>query len=226
MRKNNAKINKSQFTEELQKKYPCFKKGRDDFVAKCIVCDYGTFVSVANKGRLSLDMHVESTKYKKAIRRETLSAKVTDYFTKPGTHTEDNVAAAEATTVFYTVKHHQSYKSDDCTSPLMRKLFPKSNISKKYFCARTKVEAIVNNVISPMTVKYVLNDILEHGIMYLRVATDSSNHQSNKLFSIVAQYFDWKHGVLQPKLLEVKSTTNETSLTIANEVKETLTKMS
>ena len=76
-----------------------------------------------------------------------------------------------------------------------------------------------------MTVKYVLNDIQERGIMYLEVATDSSNHQSTKLFLFLVQYFDWKHGGLQQKLLEVKSTTNEKSLTIANEVKKTLTKM-
>ena len=58
------------------------------------------------------------------------------------------------------------------------------------------------------------------------VATDSSNnHQSTKFLSIVVQYFDWKHGGLQSKLLEVKSTTNETSITIANELKETMTKM-
>ena len=107
----------------------------------------------------------------------------------------------------------------------MRKLFPDSNILKKYSCARTKVEAIVNTVLSPMTVKYVLNDIQEHGIMYLGVATDSSNHQSTKLFPIAVQYFDWKQGGLQSELLEVESTTNETFLTIANEVKETLTKM-
>ena len=67
----------------------------------------------------------------------------------------------------------------------MRKLFPHSNISKKYSCARTKIEAIANNVLSPMTVKYVLNDINEHGIMYLEIATDSNNHQSTKLFPIV-----------------------------------------
>ena len=171
-------------------------------------------------------MQVESTKNKKAIRGETSSAKVTDYFCKTGTQTEDNVATGEATMAFQIVKHYQSYKSNDCTSPLVRKLFPDSNISKKYSCVRTKVEAIiVNNVLSPMTVKYVLNDIQEHGIMYLVVATDSSIYQSTKLFLTVVQYFDWKHGGLQSKLLEVKSTTNETSLTIANEVKETLTKM-
>ena len=46
----------------------------------------------------------------------------------------------------------------------MRKLFPDSNISKKYSCARTKVEAIVNNVLSPMTVICVLSDKQEHGL--------------------------------------------------------------
>ena len=148
---------KSQFTEELRQKYSCFRKGRDDFEAECIVRGYSTFVSAANKGRLSLDMHVESVKHKKAIRGETSSAKVTDYFCKLGTQTEDDVAATEAIMTFHTVKHHQSYKSNDCTSPLMRKVFPDSEISKKYSCARTKAEAIVNNVLSPMTVKYVLN---------------------------------------------------------------------
>ena len=55
------------------------------------------------------------TKHKKAFSGETSSANVTDNFSKPGTQTEDNVAAAQATMAFYTVKHHQSYKSNDCT---------------------------------------------------------------------------------------------------------------
>ena len=55
---------KSKFNEELQQKYPFFRKGRDEFEAGCITCGYGTFVSVANKGKLNLDMHVDSSKYK------------------------------------------------------------------------------------------------------------------------------------------------------------------
>ena len=38
---------KSKFTEELQEKYPSFRKGRDEFEAECITCGYGTLVSVA-----------------------------------------------------------------------------------------------------------------------------------------------------------------------------------
>ena len=100
---------------------PCgFEKGRNDFEAECITFGYGTFVSVANKGRLSLDMHVDSSKHKKAVRGEASSEKVIDYFCKPGTQTEDNVAAAEDTMSFHTAKHHHSYRSNDCSSTLMR----------------------------------------------------------------------------------------------------------
>ena len=117
---------KSQFTEELKQKYPFFIKGQNDFEAECITCESGTFVSVVNKSRLSLDIHVDSAKHKKAVRGEKLFAKVTDYYSKPGTQTKDNVAAAEATMPFHTVQHYQSYKSNNCTSTLMKKLFSDS----------------------------------------------------------------------------------------------------
>ena len=59
---------KSKFTEELQQKYLFSRKGQDEFKAECITCGYRTSVSVANKGKLSLDMHVDSSKHKKAVR--------------------------------------------------------------------------------------------------------------------------------------------------------------
>ena len=152
------------------------------------------------------------------------NSKMTDYFCKPGTKSEDEVAAAEATMTFHTVKHHYSYKSNDCISTLMAKIFPDSSTAKKFSCARTKIEAIVNNVLAPASVQCVLNDIEKHEIMYLGVSTDGSNHKSTKLFPIVIQYFDWKNGGMQSKLLDVRSLKDETSLTIAKEVKETLKK--
>ena len=59
---------KSKFTEKLQQKYPFFGKGQDEFEAECITGGYGTFVSVANTGKLSLDRQVDSSKHKKAVR--------------------------------------------------------------------------------------------------------------------------------------------------------------
>ena len=57
---------KTKFTEELQQKYPFFRKRRDEFETECITCGYGTYVSVANKGKLNRDMHVDSSKHKKS----------------------------------------------------------------------------------------------------------------------------------------------------------------
>jgi hypothetical protein len=149
---------------------------------------------------------------------------MTDFFCTPNSKSENQVAAAEATIAFHTVKHHYSYRSNDCTSSLVAKTFPDSEIAKKYSCARTKIEAIVNHVLVPNAVQSVLKDIEEQGILYIGVATDSSSHGAIKLFPIVIQYFNWKKGGLQSKLLEVKNTVNELSLTIATEVKETLNK--
>ena len=60
---------------------------------------------------------------------------------------------------------------------------------------------------------------------YLGVSSDGSNHKYTKLFPVVIQYFDWKNGDMQCKLLDVRSPKNETPLIIiANEVKETLKK--
>ena len=100
-----------------------FKKGHSNFEAECITCGCGTYISVANKGSISLDDHIKTTKHKQAIRGETSLFKVTDYFCKPGTKSEDEVAAAKATMAFHTVKHHSSYKSNHCTSTVMSRYF-------------------------------------------------------------------------------------------------------
>ena len=55
------------FSVELLQQYPCFKKGHSDFEAECITSGYGTFISVANKGTISLNGHIKTTKHKQAI---------------------------------------------------------------------------------------------------------------------------------------------------------------
>lgn len=120
---------KTLFSDDLKEKFPCFRRGRCEYEAECIICGYGTFVSVANKGSVDLEAHIGTTKHQRAIRGEN-SSKVTDYFVKTDTKCEDQLAAAEATMAFHTVRHHHSYKSNDCTSKLVSKIFPDSSITK------------------------------------------------------------------------------------------------
>ena len=71
---------------------------------------------------------------------------------RPG-KSEDAVNAAEGAFSFHTVKHHNSYRSMDCTSALLKKAFPDSDTAKNCNSARTKTEAIVNVVLAPHSVE-------------------------------------------------------------------------
>ena len=71
---------KSQFTDEVNAKHPCFPKGRNESEAECLVCKPGTYISVSYKGIADLKSHVSSNKHCKAGSGASSSSKVTNYF--------------------------------------------------------------------------------------------------------------------------------------------------
>ena len=104
-----------------------------------MVCGYGTYVSVKNKGVGDLEAHITTNKHKNALRGGESSSKISNFFIQDESKIGDQVAAAECT-LAYTLKHPLSYRSNDCTSTLFSKFFPDSSIVKKYSCARTKLK--------------------------------------------------------------------------------------
>lgn len=209
---------KCKFTDVLRAKYPCFTSGRDEFNAKCSICD--CHVDVGNKGTIALERHVSSEKHKKMIRVGSTSSKVTNYFQPSTSKTLDNTHAAAGTLAFHTVKHHQSYNSMECSASLTRKIFADSETAKNLKCGKTKTEAIVNKVIAPHAISTVIDTL--RNISCISVATDASNHGADKLFPIMIQYFNWTGNGIETKLLDLQTLPNETSLSIANLVYETL----
>lgn len=98
----------------------------------------------------------------------------------------------------------------DCTTPLYSKLFPFSKIACKISTARTKGTTIVKNILAPHTID--ISDL--ENTIFFSLATDASNHKSEKIFPITIQYFT--------KLDGIKSQLNETSETISQNCIETL----
>ncbi len=80
----------------------------------------------------------------------------------------------------------------------------------------------MNGVLAPHSVEVTREALKE--IQYCGICTDGSNHGEVKIFQIIIQYFDWKNGGEQTKLIEVKDTPNEKAETIANYLTETLAK--
>ncbi|KAL0852636.1 hypothetical protein ABMA27_016911 [Loxostege sticticalis] len=209
---------KCKFTEVLRAKYPCFTSGRDEFDAKCSICD--CHVDVGNKGTTALERHVATEKHKKMIRAASSSSKVTNFFQPSTSLILKNTHAAEGILAFHTIKHHQSYNSMECTASLTRKMFADSETAKNLKCGKTKTEAIVNQVVAPHTITTIIETL--RNISCLSVATDASNHGADKLFPILIQYFNWTGNGIETKILDLQTLPNETSLSIANLIYETL----
>ena len=78
---------------------------------------------------------------------------MTNYFVTAGSKCEDEITATEGTLAFQAVKHHHSFLSMDCTSVLLKKIFPDSNVAKKFSSGSTKTEKVV-------TIAYLRNILL------------------------------------------------------------------
>ena len=110
----------------------------------------------------------------------------------------------------------------DCTSVLLKSIFADFNVAKKFSRGRTKTQKVVTSVLAQYSLDAVLKSFKENDIAYSGVATDGSNHNELKLFPIIIQYFDWRKGGLQSKLIEFTNKANETADKIATYVKDTL----
>lgn len=205
------------FSEELKIKYKMFKPTAEPSEVKCELCDQ--LISIASKGKYDLEKHLNTEKHRKNIRTSGCSSKI-DNFVTTRSGPKREVQAAEATLVFHTVKHNQSFNSLDCTVPLQKCLYADSNIAKEVTCARTKAEAILKNVLAPYVLKNILEDLSD--IKYISASTDASNHGAIKLFPLLIQYFDYQKDGIQVSLIDIQSKQNETSETISNYVYDSL----
>uniref|UniRef100_A0A8C2HNR2 HAT C-terminal dimerisation domain-containing protein n=1 Tax=Cyprinus carpio TaxID=7962 RepID=A0A8C2HNR2_CYPCA len=91
----------------------------------------------------------------------------------------------------------------DCTAKLIKKLY-----DPKFSSARTKSEAIICNVLCPLSEEEVQHDLDKCSFVTLTV--EASNHKDIKLFPVLVRYFKPLEGV-KVKIIEFSSLPGETS---------------
>jgi hypothetical protein len=99
---------------------------------------------------------VATKRHKSAVVTQSSNTKVSTFFKSIVPDKNDmTIALQEGTFAFHTVwQQHQSFKSMDCSSSLIKKFF-----EPKFTCSRTKLEAIIKHVISPWAYEEVLEEI-------------------------------------------------------------------
>lgn len=190
------------FNEDLQKefKFLRFESGsQDKSRLLCKTC--GVRFSIAHGGRSDISQHTRSQKHKEAEKAACSSSSIAPYFTKR--QDEDKVLASEGMFAYHTVMHGHSFRSNDCLSTLIKRTY-----EPKYSSARTKTEAIICNVLSPLSLEQVEKDL--KACSSVSVIIDASNRKAEKLFPLMVRYFEPLSGV-QTKILDFCSLPGETS---------------
>ena len=133
------------------------------------------------------------------------SKRLDNYFVLKSYEQEKLVQAAELTMCYHTDKHHMSFSSLDGTIKLSQKNFNDSKTAKNVSLGRTKATAVVKSTLAPDTSKQICEDL--ESIHYFGIATDASNHGSEKIFPLIVQYLTVKNGITV-KVLKLDSLKN------------------
>ena len=207
---------KCTFNSELQADYPFLKKvhGRNDRV-KCTHC-LSEF-SISHGGCSDIKDHTKSAKHKANLQVAAKNVRLDNFFKK--TLLDDGnmlIAAKEATFAYHSAVHNLSFKTADCSSKLISKLF-----EPKFSSARTKTEAIILNAIVPLAAEELKNDLKE--INFVTLTADASNRKDVKVIPVMVRYF-WPEEGVKSKLLDFHSVPGETADIITNCLVSTLKK--
>ena len=133
---------KCKFTDEMKLEFPCLK-GAGNGNVLCNRC--GSVFSIADVEHADVNNHLGSKKHKVSVEVAASSFRVTSFSKNIGSDATLAIAAKEATFAYHTASHGQSFRSSDCTSKSVSKLF-----EPKFSLGKTKCKAIVVNVITPM----------------------------------------------------------------------------
>ena len=104
--------------------------------AFCSICK--STISVAHGGRSDINDHIATKKHKAALSARASSSSLSKYYTakQPGKE-EYSLAAEEGTCAYHTVCHNQSFRSVDCTSQLIRKMFEPKFVERVFSLMNT-----------------------------------------------------------------------------------------
>lgn len=184
----------SSFQQAFTKEFPCIissKKGST--FAMCTVCNCE--FSVAHGGKTDVVKHVNTKKHLEKAASIEKNEKIS-FFAETR---DQKVIKAECLFTAFLLEHNLPLSVADHAAPLFKKMFPDSEIAKKYSCARTKTTAIVKEMAFDFK-----NSVIESlKTSPFSISTDGSNSSNAKLYPIVVNFFNKKVNKVECALLSV-----------------------
>ena len=127
---------------------------------------------------------------------------------------------AETRWAMFVSKHNVAFLSSDHANKLFAKMFPDSEVAKKFACGRTKTTAIVKEALAPHFLKKTIQNMVNH----FSILMDESNDKNDKSCIILVRVFDSELGDTRTRFLDMPVVNIGTAQNIFDALKSSLSK--
>ena len=138
--------------------------------AHCIICS--TDFTISHSGRNDVAKHLKD-KHHQEIAKVSSSTRALASYYKP--QVAQSVIEAETWWPMFVCKHNLAFLISDHATKLFVKMFPDSEIAKKFACGRTKTTAIIKETLAP----YFLQKTKENMASHFSIMMDKSNDKTD-----------------------------------------------
>ncbi|XP_028159816.1 uncharacterized protein LOC114352418 [Ostrinia furnacalis] len=156
----------------------------NEYNGKCKLC--GITFTVASAGIGQIKQHQQTKQHKSKVEMRRTTGLIDKFLDSSSASTssrysdKENIVASELALTYHTVKHNLSYNSMDCTIKLNKMIYVDSSTATAIRLARTKMEALVTEVLGPYSLQNVIDAINTDNLFYC-LQTDASNKKNIKL---------------------------------------------
>ena len=161
--------------------------------ARCSICasDFG----VSHSGRHDVTTHVRG-KHHIEMAKSSSSRSVASFF-RPQT----SQAGIEAESLWckFVAKHNLPFQISDHATKLFHRMFPDSEIAKKFACGHTKTAAVIKEALAP----HYLSKTVQEMTSFYSVMMDESNDKTDKSCIILVRVFDYSVGDIRTRFLDI-----------------------
>ena len=157
------------------------KEFKRSYFCGCTVC--ASDFSIAHGGKNDITTQVKGKQHKRMADASSSSQAVTSFFKSQNAQ---SVIEAETRWAMFVAKHNLAFLCSDRATKLFPKMFPDSEIVKKFACGRTKTTAIVKSALS----HHYLEKTVERMSNPFSVLMDESNDKTDKSCIILVKVLD------------------------------------
>ena len=207
--KTKKKSGEQTFLPQYSQLFPCIQRSRSgNHFGRCTVCQID--IRINNTGKAALRDHVKTTSHKRKQdeQQSTSSRDSMRQFLKPPLSVKSPILAEVLWANLINVNNTSTNLSEDYNNTQER-MYPDSDISKKFACSYTKASCIADTLAKQD--QEDITEILKTTPYCLGTDGGTETHSNKKLFPLVVRYYDRKarkvvSSVLNLVELQVSST--------------------